>query len=221
MSSPYTDIQTSTFVLRTYQKLECAASEVVVYIEGDGRSFDRRGRPTDDPTPRGDFVRRLAFDDPRPNVVYLARPCQYVNDDVCVVEDWTVARFSKRAVDASAEAIARAAGGRPVVLIGFSGGAQIAGLVAVLHPELNVQKIVTIAGNLDHAEWTRAKNLAPLDGSLDLNDYKDEFMRIPQTHYVGDKDTVIATWITVNFLGGMEDVIVVPGAAHNKGFTSF
>lgn len=214
------DIRTTIFALRSYQKLTDPAAAVKVYIEGDGRAFDGHGRQTGDPTPRNDFMRRLAFADPAPNVIYLGRPCQYVKDEACRPEDWANARFSKQAVDSASQAIMQIADKRTVILIGFSGGAQIAGLAAVLHPELNVKKLVTIAGNLDHTEWTRMKKLPQLSESLDLNSYREELKKIPQVHYVGEKDMVIPASLIINFIGDPTKIIIVPNAGHGKGFES-
>ena len=85
-------------------------------------------------------MRNLAFGDDSPNVVYLARPCQYVEGTICSSYYWTVARFSSEVVEAEYEAIKKIVGDNPVILIGFSGGAQIAGLVAVSRNVLNVKK---------------------------------------------------------------------------------
>ncbi|MCL2748541.1 MAG: hypothetical protein FWE50_00510 [Alphaproteobacteria bacterium] len=214
------DIHTDTFTLRIYQKLTNSTAVIKIYIEGDGNAFDGWGHPTSDPTPRDDFMQRLAFEDPSPNVVYIARPCQYIKDPICTETDWTTARFSKKAVDASAEVIKQIVDRRPMILIGFSGGAQIAGLVAVLHLEINVKKLITIAGNLNHPEWTRMKNLPPLNQSLDLNLYKEEYNKFPQIHYVGTEDSVIPIILTAEFINNPERIIIIPNAKHGKGFES-
>lgn len=209
------DISTSYFTLRTIVRDSVKNAPVNVYIEGDGYSFNMRGRPTADPTPRSAFMRGLAFNDIAPNVAYVARPCQYVADSKCVQSDWTTARFSKRAVDSTADAIRQIAVGRDVILIGFSGGAQIAGLVAVLHPDIHVKKLITIAGNLDHAKWTRENNLMPLSDSLDLNDYRNAYLKIPQMHYVGENDEVVSPHLTRDFVGDDLRITIVPNAGHN------
>jgi pimeloyl-ACP methyl ester carboxylesterase len=201
--------------LRTYQKITDSKAVVKIYIEGDGYSFDGWGQPTSDPTPHSRFMRDLAFNDPSANVVYLARPCQYIRNPGCGQSNWTTARFSKKNVDSSADAIKKIVGTRDVILIGFSGGAQIAGLVAVLHPEIKVKKLITIAGNLDHPEWTRLKKLPPLKDSLDLNNYKQKYLKIPQIHYVGERDEIVPYRITMQFAG---NVVIVPNADHIKGF---
>jgi len=212
------DMTTDTFTLRTYQKLTDPNAAIKIYIEGDGNSFNGWGRPMRDPTPRGEFMRRLAFGDPSPNVVYMGRPCQFVNDPICKKEDWTDARFSAHAVDSMANVIKKIAIDRPVILIGFSGGAQMAGLISVLHSEIHVKKLITIGGNLDHPGWTRNNNLYPLDGSLDLNAYKEEYKKFPQIHYVGTNDDVIPPELTKRFVDDPTRVVEVPDASHGKGF---
>ena len=50
---------------------------VNIYIEGDGRAWLNKNRPSLDPTPKNSLALKLAEIDPAPNVIYLARPCQY------------------------------------------------------------------------------------------------------------------------------------------------
>ena len=103
-------------------------------------------------------------------------------------------------------------------LIGFSGGAQVAGLVAVRHPE-RVQKLITIAGVLDQEAWTEYHGDAPLKKSLNLKDYQNVFKTIPQVHYAGGKDDVVPPKLIQDF-AGKEAVIIVPKAGHGEGFSS-
>lgn len=70
-------------ILASWQKITVSAAGYKIYIEGDGYAFDVRGRATSDPTPRGTLMRELAFGDDSPNVMYLARPCQYVKSGDC------------------------------------------------------------------------------------------------------------------------------------------
>lgn len=51
----------------------------------------------------------------------------------------TTARFALEVINAEYEAIKNIADNNPVILIGFSGGAQVAGLVATAKPGLNVK----------------------------------------------------------------------------------
>ena len=72
------NLQTKTFVLRALSKTTAPVNILRVYIEGDGFAWVNRTTPSDDPTPRNPLGLKLAAADPSPNVLYLARPCQYV-----------------------------------------------------------------------------------------------------------------------------------------------
>lgn len=217
----YKEIVTDTFTIASWQKISDNKGTVKVYIEGDGASFDAYGRPTKDPTPRGKMIRELAFGDYSSNVVYLARPCQFVMSDICSVRHWTSARFSYEIVNATYQAVKQIAGKRDVVLVGFSGGAQVAGLVSVLNRDLNIKKVISVAGNLDHLEWTEYHNLPSLNESLNLADYKSLYFDIPQKHYVGDLDNVIPSGLVFDFVKDKNiDVEIVKKASHSEGWNA-
>lgn len=118
------------------------------------------------------------------------------------------------------EAIKNIVGNNPVILVGFSGGAQVAGLVSSAKLGLNVKKIITIAGNLDHLTWTQYHNLPPLNESMNLESYRTQFAKIPQIHYVGSNDKVIPPVLVREFVGNDDLIIEVNGASHNKGWES-
>lgn len=215
----YKETQTNTFRIAGWQKITNPNATYKVYIEGDGHAFNAHGRPTNNPTPKGTLVREMAFGDANENVIYLARPCQYVKDEACKTKYWTTARFAKEVIDDEYEVIKKIAGNNPVILIGFSGGAQVAGLIAVTKPDLNVKKIITVAGNLDHKKWTEYHHLQALDSSLDLNDYQDKFHKINQINYIGEKDKVIPMQISKDFLHN-QNIYVVKNATHGEGWQS-
>lgn len=108
-----------------------------------------------------------------------------------------------------------------MTLISFSGGAQVAGLAAVTAKDLNVRKIVTLAGNLDHPAWCRYHKLPALTQSLDLTDYWAAFEAIPQVHFVCEDDTVIPPDITIRRIGGNAPVVVLPDASHASGWLKY
>lgn len=214
----YKNIKTSHFDIASWQKVSNPMLPYTFYIEGDGNSFDAWGYPTNNPTPTGTLVRELAFGDSSANVVYLARPCQYVDDDRCEQKYWTTARFAPEIIEAEFQAIKQIAGQAPVVLVGFSGGAQIAGLLASTKKTLNIKKIVTIAGNLDHRAWTDYHGLPMLHESMNLADYRDVFLSVPQIHYIGEKDEIVPKEIIFNFVGQNRRIKIVKGADHNHNW---
>ena len=79
----YKEIETRDFTIATWQKVTNPAAPYKIYIEGDGYAFNAHGRATQDPTPRGTLVREPAFGDNSPNMIYLARPCQYIKNGIC------------------------------------------------------------------------------------------------------------------------------------------
>ena len=195
--------------------------DVRVYIEGDGHAFNNRGRPTADPTPQGGFMRKLAFNDPNDNVIYMARPCQFVADPKCEKRYWTTARFAPEVITAAGQAIIKSVDRRqPIILIGYSGGAQVAGQVVTrkFDGQFNVEKIITIAGVLDHKAWTAYHNDTPLKESPNLADYRTAFSRWPQIHYVGGKDDVVPPALVRKFITDPGLIVIVPNATHNKGW---
>lgn len=214
----YKEIETRDFTIATWQKITNSHAVYKIYIEGDGYAFNAHGKATQDPTPHGTLVRELAFGDNSPNVIYLARPCQYVKNPICSKRHWTTARFTSEIINAEYEAIKNIAGNNPVILVGFSGGAQVAGLVATAKPELNIKKIITIAGNLDHLAWTQYHNLPPLNESMNLESYRKQFAKIPQIHYVGSNDEVMPPILVREFIKNDDLIIEVNGASHNEGW---
>jgi len=214
----YKEIETRDFTLATWQKVTNPAAPYKIYIEGDGYAFNAHGKATQDPTPHGTLVRELAFGDKNSNVIYLARPCQYIKSPICSQRHWTTARFASETINAEYEAIKNIAGNNPVVLVGFSGGAQVSGLVATAKPGLNVKKIITIAGNLDHLAWTQYHNLPPLNESMNLESYRKQFAKIPQIHYVGNDDKVMPPILVQEFVGDNDLIVEVKEATHNTGW---
>lgn len=210
----YKEIKTDDYVLASWQKIRDKDSLVKIYIEGDGHAYTSKGYPTKDPTPKSTFLRNIAFSDTSENVVYLARPCQYIKSDSYDKIDWTTGRFSYKILNNMAQAIKLIANDRNVILIGYSGGALLCGLlINHYQEELKIIKWITIAGLLNHARWTKYFNYTPLKYSMDLN----VIPNIPQIHYIGKKDTVIPYWLTLQCLDE-KNCVVIENATHNKGF---
>ncbi|MBQ8677531.1 MAG: alpha/beta hydrolase [Alphaproteobacteria bacterium] len=213
----YKEINTHQFKLASWQKITDVNADYRIYIEGDGYAFNAYGQPSRNPTPHGELVRELSFNDTVPNVIYLARPCQYVEDNACSVEYWTTKRFAPEVIEAEYKVIKQIAGDKEITLIGFSGGAQIAGLIAVKYPDLKIKKVITIAGNLDHKAWTDYHKLPPLDGSLNLAEYTEKFAIIEQIHYVGADDDIIPLELTQKF-APRDKIVIIKNATHNTGW---
>lgn len=214
----YREIPADDFTISSWQKISSAQAPFHIYIEGDGHSFTASGKVSSNPTPHDTTMRQLAFNDSAPNVVYLARPCQYIMNSNCQKKYWSTARFAPEIINSEYLALKSIAANRPITLVGFSGGAQIAGLLAVLHNDLSISKVITIAGNLDHPTWTQYHKVPALTQSLDLNKFKDKFASIPQHHFIGTDDNIVPPEITRNFIG--KDILITTfsDTSHNRGW---
>ncbi len=204
-------ISSEKYDIFTYQKISNTTAPIHIYIEGDGNSYDGAGRPTSNPTPRGTLLREIASNDSAPNVVYMARPCQYIMSDLCRQSDWTTGRFSSEIIDSVSSAIQQIAHSQPIILIGYSGGALISGLVILENANLNIKKWITIAGVLNHSDWTDYFNDSPLTHSLDL--YR--LPNIHQVHYIASHDETVPQSLSNKWLSG-QMVKQIPDSSHSS-----
>jgi len=168
-----------------------SGSRLRIYLEGDGRAWATPRQPSVDPSPRNLLVARLAFDDPTTSL-YLARPCQFVSASGCTQKVWTKRRFSDEVVDSLDQALSRIKaryGNDQFELIGYSGGAALALLLAARRDDIG--QVQTLAGNLAPREWVRQQRLSPLNGSLEPLDYRERLRNLPQRHFAGRDDRIV------------------------------
>ena len=160
-----------------------------VYLEGDGQSYIGY-QLSPDPTPSGTTVLDLLIADPSPNILYLARPCQFVSPAACKPKYWSTARYGEDVLHSLQSAITQITGpAAPVELVGYSGGGTIAVLLATRMP--NVTGVRTLAANLSVREQTAHFNLSPLSESLDPIDYVSALRSVPQIHLIAAEDDKI------------------------------
>lgn len=170
-----------------------------VYLEGDG-SPDRAWRSIPpDPTPSQPLVLQLLALDPTPSLL-LGRPC-YHGAEACSPWHFAEGRYGNDVVESLAAALRRlsdARGVRELVLIGHSGGGALALLLAERLPE--VRAVVTVAGNLDVAAWSRHHGTAPLQGSLDPATRPPLAEDVVEMHLVGGHDEQVPPAIVAGAL---------------------
>ena len=189
------------FWITTYQKISDKHKPYVFYIEGDGAAFIGKYRISRNPTPRKQMFIKLAAIDDRPNVVYVARPCQYTPmklNPKCNTQYWTSKRMSDDTIQSLNDVINNINNHNKFSLIGFSGGGGIAVIIAARNNM--VKDMITIAANLDHVAFTTLHNVTPMTGSLNPIDYINRVKHIPQLHISGEKDNVIPPFIADKFI---------------------
>lgn len=167
-----------------------------VYIEGDGRAFVNYELSMD-PTPSQTTLIDLMLTDSAPNILYLARPCQFISSDACDAKYWSNARYGEDVLKSMQTAITEVAGQAPVELIGYSGGGTVATLLAARMPAQTIIGVRTIAANLSVKEQTAYFGLSPLDQSLDPINYTDKLRAVPQIHLVASSDDKVIPLETV------------------------
>ncbi|SHL41818.1 alpha/beta hydrolase [Phytopseudomonas punonensis] len=200
-----------------------AAPRIRVYLEGDGHAWSTPSQPSLDPSPRDLLVARLAFSDPKPSL-YLARPCQFVTAAGCTTRLWTNQRFGDEvlnSLDQALDLIKARYGNRNFELVGYSGGAALALLLAVRRDD--VTSVQTLAGNLSPRYWARLQHLSPLDGSLDPLDYRQRLAQIPQRHLTGAVDTLVPAAVMQHYLDGLGaapclETASLAGVTHHTGW---
>lgn len=218
------EIATGALRLMSLSRITLPDAPVVIYIEGDGRAWINRSTPSLDPTPSKAIGLQLALLDPSPNVVYLARPCQFIRDDPhCEPDYWTHKRFSPTVIRSMNEAVDHfVLPGQGIHLVGYSGGGAIAVLIAVKRSD--VLSLRTLAGNLDTEALNAFHEVSPMPESLNPVDFAYRTRLIPQIHWYGEKDDVVPAFVAKNYVQSIGKrscalIFEAKDASHEKGWT--
>lgn len=221
---------TSQFKLASFRKFKTSSPIVAVYIEGDGFAWIDRYTISRNPTPFNPMALKLATVDKSANVIYIARPCQYIElsqERYCSNQYWTSHRFSKEVIDSYNQVLDQISStiqGVQYHLIGFSGGGAIVALLA--EQRSDVVSLRTIAGNLDHVALNKKHNVSQLTGSLNAITKAADLRNLPQIHYSGEDDKTVPSWVAHKFVKAVGvnsciKTISVAGASHFDGWLSY
>jgi pimeloyl-ACP methyl ester carboxylesterase len=221
------EVQTDVFRLVAYTRMRDPEQPVHFYIEGDGLAWLSRTRLSSDPTPRRAQGLELATADPAPNVVYIARPCQFADLSrfPCDSGYWSHRRFSEeviRSMNQAVDILVPRASFSNINLIGYSGGAAVAALIACRRDD--VAGLRTVAGNLAVEAVNRHHEVSAMPESLDPIDVASHIADIPQVHFIGSGDAVIPGFVAASFAqqagrGDCVRVVEIQGATHGVGWT--
>lgn len=222
------DIQTKTFLIATWSRITPPAHLLRVYIEGDGFAWKSRTQPSDDPTPHNPIGLTLAAADKNQNVLYLARPCQFIGPPLpayCDKSVWTNDRFSPFVIDAMNDALNHVVKHYPGVkleLIGYSGGGNIAAILA--ERRADVRSLRTVAGNLDVAYVNATHHVSAMPEAVSAIESASALRTMPQLHLSGDADKTVTPDVAQRFqraVGGQcSQVEVVRNMAHGSDWAA-
>ncbi|MFT7432926.1 MAG: hypothetical protein ACI9TY_000548 [Alphaproteobacteria bacterium] len=192
------------------------------YLEGDGRAWLSKKRPSSDPTPSNSLVLKLMQIDKTP-AIYLARPCQYHLNEKCKQYYWTEGRHDDVAVTTMNDAISKIKkryDANFVELFGHSGGGAMAVLIAAKRSD--VKGITTVAANLDVPFFTKHHKITEMKGSLNPIDVADKIKNIPQLHLAGGQDKVIPPFLIKRYISKSASPCVAyeefSGNSHHQGW---
>ncbi|QEH05585.1 hypothetical Protein SMN_0809 [Sulfurospirillum multivorans] len=183
-----------------------ATEPLWIVIEGDGHAWKSASIPSSNPTPHDPVGWRLATSIHADNVLYLARPCQYLNEielKACSVSDWTDGRFAQKWVVMMNEAISNIKARysySEIILVGYSGGGTMAALLAIRRNDVSL--LISVASPLDVSAWSAYHHVSPLVLSLDPRDEHAKLSTIAQIHIVGQKDRVVPPLLAQEFVAG-------------------
>ena len=192
------------FALTVFSRIGAPDAPARVYIEGDGFAWLDRMTPSGDPTPKDPIGLRLAAADPGPNVIYIARPCQYTglaNGAACPQRYWTDARLAPETIAAMEDALddfKRRYGLASFELAGYSGGGGAAVLIAARRTDITALR--TVAGAIDAASFRRVHGLGPASGSLEPEAAALALRRLPQLHFSGADDRIVTQVIARDYI---------------------
>ncbi len=204
-------VETEHFSFRIFQKQITPGKPIRFYIEGNGN-----------PNPDDFVALKMAQNDPSQNVIYLSRPCQFIDSRVCSNSAiYTTAQYHEEILAEMQELTAYLINKykTPAVeFIGYDGGGTIAMLLGTRVPQ--TRRIITVAGILDLNSYTEHNGLEPYVDSLNPADEKNIIASIPQIHYVGGKDEITTKRMAERFVARLQSprsavVKVVPSLGHD------
>lgn len=202
------DITASPFTLRAYERIHNRGGIANLYIEGDGSEYTSPQEWEGNPTPKNPIALHLASKDNSKNVIYIARPCQYTamtnSTEECDEKHWKDSRYAPEVIGAYTNALDDIIQRYNITafnLIGYSGGAAIATLLAAERND--ILSIRTVAGILDHDAQRSNLNLSLLSDSLHPTDESINLTKIPQYHFIGGQDSIAPPSVTHGYLQSM------------------
>ncbi len=222
-------IPSELFIFEARERVHDRNAPATVYIEGDGVPYIDDKRISNDPTPADPVALRLAAQDGDPNVIWIARPCQYFKEwrkgKTCPKAYWTDRKFGYEVTDSYNQALNNIKsyyGISNFNLVGYDGGAVIAMVLAAQRAD--VQSVRTVAGNLD-PETTALIHGYQYNGQDSSNpiQYSDRLETMPQRHFVGRLDRVTPAVVYNSYAQNVHDgrclnATLIDNADHQLGW---
>ena len=201
--------------------------EMNLIIEGDGLAWRNRYTLSDNPTPlepTGLFIaRQMKLRKPLP-YFYLARPCQYLNDQKCTPHYWSVLRYSPEVLESYMQALDQLKlryGVKNFSILGFSGGAYIAFVLSSLRDDIS--NVTSVAGLMDPESWNDFHDSSafylPFENDVLLKKTK----HVSFTHICSDADNILPCSLAQKFTADAKvlgltnhDIVILNGGFEHE-----
>lgn len=216
------------FTLQAYERVHKKYTTAVLYIEGDGTPYADANTLNFSSTPPDPVGLRLASQDGSPNVIYLARPCQYrqryQGKEECPKVFGAEARYSEAVIHGYMNALDNIKAYHDLTgfeIVGYDGGAAIAAILAAQRTD--IVSLRTVAGNLDTKTTSYLNNTKELDKSYNPVNYATKLALMPQRHFVGKLDRITPPAVYNSFAQALGPTpcntsTLVDGADHMHGW---
>ena len=220
-------IEAGLFNLTTWQRVREKEKPIHIYIEGDGLAWLSKYKVSPNPTPTNPLALELATRDIHPNVIYIARPCQYTGWNKlghCSSIYWTHSRTSDEIIKSFQivlDKIKEKYSAKEFLITGYSGGGAVAAILAGLRTDVTAFR--TIAGNLDYQTFTSYHKVSPMRGSMNPINFAYDNRNKPQIHFIGGEDNIIPEaifnrWAEVSNNPSCVKKYILPKAEHDNGW---
>lgn len=204
------DVPAGPMHLRAFERMHEKREPANVYI-----GFD---------SPNNPVTLHLATKDNADNLAYIAQPCRYTNIDDCAQKFGGSKAYSDETVQAYSAALDEMGARYDLEgfhLIGYSGGAAIAALLA--EKRSDVLSIRSVAGILDTDTYAAFHGKIRMSGSTNPTKAAAHIKDIPQFHFIGGKDGQVPPAVLHGYLQAMPQnncvhSLMIQEATHDKGW---
>ena len=195
-----------------------AGQKLRVYIDGNAVTKGIfRKRPAL-PYP---VAAELAQKDKYPYILYLNRPCYFIDNDKCSPEVWEIGRYLPEVIDEMSEALVRIQLKYRIPefeFVGYDGGAAVALLLATRMKNTPV-KVYTVGGILNTSQYAILIDEEIHSDSLNPATEGYSLSNIPQVHFVGAKDKQVPLALTKDYVKRIPNPVLMqiksyPSADH-------
>jgi hypothetical protein len=214
----YTHENNNDGPISSARRTENQFMHMTIYLEGDTLAWDKPYPQRDAMSSGSEMMMKKALTDPSPALL-LTLPCDpVISYDNCRSDNWRKKRFSKAVVSSINQKLDSLIARKGIVqfsFVAFGSGASLALAVAGTRHDIN--SVTTLSGVLDPLATAKAAAETDLEDVDDPLAYAKKLAKIPQRHYVVDRQGDASLALVDSFAkkvgGSCIEVVKVPDSA--------